>query len=88
MHPGSAPTSASSFLTRMTAYQQTVGTRYTEFLIELAPDTPGRLHAAIIRAIITGSLADLCRQLNQHHGPAAFTRLFRANTYPRPRQVA
>jgi hypothetical protein len=87
-HHGSAPVGATGFLTRMTDYQQAVGTRYAELLTELAPDAPGRLHAGILRAIINGSLADLSHHLNQRHGPATFTRLFRDDAYPPGRRAA
>ncbi len=72
------------FLTRMTAYRESVTSRYQVLLTELSPHAPGSLHTAILRAMITGSLASLCHDLNQRHGPAAFTRMFRTSTFTRP----
>jgi len=75
------PGGPAGFLARMTAYERTIALRYTAFLAELSPASPASLHAAILRAIITGSLTELCRILNQHHGPAAFARLFKTTAY-------
>lgn len=69
------------FLSRMTEYERTVSARYAAFLTETSPAAPASLHSAILEAIITGSLADLCHALNQRHGPAAFTRIFRTSRY-------
>ncbi len=71
-----------AFLARMTTYHQTVTARYAAFLAELTA-APDSLHRFILRAMITGSLAALCRTLNQDHGPAAFTRLFKTGTHPK-----
>lgn len=41
------------------------------------------LRTRIITAMITGSLAELSRWLDQHHGPTAFRRLFKTSSYTR-----
>ncbi len=54
---------------------------YTALLAELSPASPVTLHTLIVTATITGTLTRLCAELNQQHGPAAFTRLFKAPEY-------
>ena len=72
----------------MARYQHAVGSPYTAFLTELSPDVPSDLHAFILTAMITGSLSQLSRTLNQHHGPAAFTRIFKTQAFSRSEQPA
>ena len=80
---GTGPASLPAFLTRMTRYHHTVTAPYTAILTELNPANPATLHTLMITAIITGSLSRLCSELNHQHGPAAFTRLFKAPEYTR-----
>jgi len=70
---------------RMTRYYHAVTAPYTALLAELSPADPAALHDLIITATITGSLTSLCRALNRQHGPAAFTRLFKAPAWTAPR---
>jgi hypothetical protein len=70
---------------RMTRYYHAVTAPYTALLAELSPADPAALHDLIITATITGSLTSLCRALNQQHGPAAFTRLFKTPAWTAPR---
>ncbi len=79
--PAPDPSGHAAFLARMTTYEHTVAVPYTAFLAELGPASLASPHTAILRAIITGSLTDLCRILSQHHGPAAFARLFKTTSY-------
>lgn len=72
-----------AFLARMAAYHRAIGSRYGAFLAEVSPAAPEELHAIIITAMISGSLAELSRWLDQHHGPAAFRRLFKTSSYTR-----
>jgi hypothetical protein len=76
------------FLSRMTRYERTVSAPYAAFLTEVGPGAPDSLHAAILKAIITGSMNDLCRTLNQQHGPAAFSRIFKSERYTTARPAA
>jgi hypothetical protein len=73
-----------AFLAQMARYHRTVGSRYDAFLAESCPAAPEELHAVIITAMITGSLAELSQKLDQQYGPAAFRRLFKASSYTRP----
>jgi hypothetical protein len=66
---------------RLARYHRSVTAPYTALLAALSPADPAALHDLIITATITGSLAGLCMALNQHHGPASFTRLFKAPAY-------
>ncbi len=75
------PGRQAEFLARLTAYERSVGSPYATFLTEFSPASPDDLHTTILRAVVTGSLADLCHDLNQSHGPAAFTRLFKTIGY-------
>lgn len=75
------PASLPAFLARMTRYHHTVTAPYTALLTELSPANPATLHTLIVTATITGSLSRLCSELNQQHGPAAFTRLFKDPQY-------
>lgn len=86
--PGDRQANPCAFLVRMARYQHAVGSPYTAFLTELSPDVPSDLHAFILTAMITGSLSQLSRTLNQHHGPAAFTRIFKTQAFSRSEQPA
>jgi hypothetical protein len=77
-----------AYLARMASYQRTVGSKYDTFLSEVSPDAPADLHAQILAAMITGSLAHLSRTLNERYGPAAFKQMFKIKTFNNPRLAA
>lgn len=81
--PASQPddTGPAAYRVRMTRYHRAITAPYIAFLAELSPADPAALHDLIISATITGSLASLCHALNQQHGPAAFSRLFKTPAY-------
>jgi len=82
--PGPRDTSPAAYRTRATRYHHAITAPYAALLDELSPANPAALHDLIVTAMVTGTLAPLARTLNEAHGPAAFTRLFKNHDYTRP----
>jgi len=82
---GTCPATAdlAGFLARMARYQRNVGSRYETFLSDFSPGAPDEFHALILTAMITGSLRHLCQWLSHHHGPAAFSQIFKNPSFNR-----
>ncbi|KNB53083.1 hypothetical protein AC230_09340 [Streptomyces caatingaensis] len=78
-----APTEpAASFLDSMRTYQESVNARYGRFLADVGRDEAADLHACLLRATLSGSLAGLSAWLDRCHGPRSFASLFLNPGYP------
>ncbi|MBZ4322369.1 hypothetical protein JNW98_23850 [Streptomyces sp. SCA2-4] len=79
----SAPTEpAASFLESMRTYQESVNARYGRFLTDVGRGEAAGLHAVLLRAMLSGSLAGLSAWLDRRHGPHSFAALFLNPGYP------
>ncbi|QTT73530.1 hypothetical protein J7W19_08925 [Streptomyces mobaraensis NBRC 13819 = DSM 40847] len=73
---------AAIFLESMKAYQESVNARYVRFLADVGRGEAAGLHAALLRAMLSGSLAGLSAWLDRRHGPRSFAALFLNPGYP------
>ncbi|MEU9718907.1 hypothetical protein [Streptomyces sp. NPDC047976] len=72
---------AARFLESMGRYTTAVNTRYAWFLDDAGPEEGAELHAEVLRALVSGSVSDLCTWLDVRHGPGEFLARFRAPSY-------
>ncbi|MCS0637797.1 hypothetical protein NX801_19435 [Streptomyces sp. LP05-1] len=80
------PTEAARrFLESMRTYQRSVDVRYSRFLADVGRDEAADLHAVLLRAMLSGSLAGLSAWLDRRHGPRSFATLFLDPGYPADR---
>jgi hypothetical protein len=81
-HPATTPGPPGSvFFRAMADYHRNVNVRYAAFLDEIGGSEAEELHVAVVRAMISGALAELAAWLDDRHGPHSFASIFRAPGY-------
>jgi hypothetical protein len=72
---------AGAYVAAMGRYERGVNRRYESWLTEFGEGEREQLHDLVLTAVISGRTVELCRWLDDRHGPGAFAGMFRQGGY-------
>ncbi|MFB7495184.1 hypothetical protein ACFC09_10830 [Streptomyces sp. NPDC056161] len=72
---------AGTYAGSMARYQRSVNHRYEQWLAEVGAGEREGLQDLVLTAVISGDTGNLCRRLDDRHGPGTFAGMFRTSGY-------